>query len=43
QIGSGIIAQIRSKYPEHSAALLPTDDSLIEALCLAHDIGHPRF
>ncbi|MFT6918419.1 MAG: dGTPase [Cognaticolwellia sp.] len=43
QIGSGIIAQIRSKYPEHSAALLPTDDSLIEALCLAHDIGHPPF
>jgi dGTPase len=43
QIGSGIIAQIRSKYPEHSAALLPADDSLIEALCLAHDIGHPPF
>ncbi|MGB2740050.1 MAG: anti-phage deoxyguanosine triphosphatase [Cognaticolwellia sp.] len=43
QIGSGIIAQIRSKYPEQSAALLPTDDSLIESLCLAHDIGHPPF
>jgi len=43
QIGSGIIAQIRSKYPEQSAALLPADDSLIESLCLAHDIGHPPF
>ena len=39
QIGSGIIAQIRSKYPEQSAAILPSDDSLIESLCLAHDIG----
>lgn len=43
QIGSGIIAQIRSKYPEQSSTLLPTDDSLIESLCLAHDIGHPPF
>ena len=43
QIGSGIIAQIRSKYPEQSAAILPSDDSLIESLCLAHDIGHPPF
>jgi dGTPase len=43
QIGSGIIAQIRSKYPEQSTALLPADDSLIESLCLAHDIGHPPF
>ena len=43
QIGSGIIAQIRSKYPEQSAVLFPADDSLIESLCLAHDIGHPPF
>ena len=43
QIGSGIIAQIRSKYPEQSGAILPSDDSLIESLCLAHDIGHPPF
>ncbi len=43
QIGSGIIAQIRCKYPDKSKALLPTDDSLIESLCLAHDIGHPPF
>ncbi len=43
QIGSGIIAQIRSKYPQRSAELFPSDDSLIESLCLAHDIGHPPF
>jgi dGTPase len=43
QIGSGIIAQIRSKYPKQSAELIPNDDSLIESLCLAHDIGHPPF
>ncbi|WP_211279524.1 anti-phage deoxyguanosine triphosphatase [Cognaticolwellia mytili] len=43
QIGSGIIAQIRNKYPQESAELFPADDSLIESLCLAHDIGHPPF
>ncbi|REL27288.1 deoxyguanosinetriphosphate triphosphohydrolase family protein [Thalassotalea euphylliae] len=43
QIGSGITAQLRSKYPELAAALFPDDDTLIEALCLAHDIGHPPF
>ncbi|SET57562.1 anti-phage deoxyguanosine triphosphatase [Thalassotalea agarivorans] len=43
QIGSGIVAQLKSKYPELTHALLPQEDSLIEALCLAHDIGHPPF
>jgi len=43
QIGSGITAQLRCKYPELCQALFPTTDSLIEALCLAHDIGHPPF
>jgi len=43
QIGSGIIAQLRSKYPLESTELFPDDDALIEALCLAHDIGHPPF
>ena len=43
QIGSGITAQLRSKYPELSQVLLPVEDSLIETICLAHDIGHPPF
>ncbi|WP_448555796.1 anti-phage deoxyguanosine triphosphatase [Thalassotalea montiporae] len=43
QIGSGITAQLRSKYPDLAAQLFPDDDTLIEALCLAHDIGHPPF
>jgi dGTPase len=43
QIGSGITAQLRSKYPELSSFILPNDDALIESICLAHDIGHPPF
>jgi len=43
QIGSGISAQLRSKHPELTQALFPHDDTLIESLCLAHDIGHPPF
>ncbi|WP_414830691.1 anti-phage deoxyguanosine triphosphatase [Alteromonas sp. H39] len=42
QIGTGINAQLTGKYPE-LATLLCMDDSLIETLCLAHDIGHPPF
>jgi dGTPase len=43
QIGSGITAQLRFKYPELCQVLFPATDSLIEAICLAHDIGHPPF
>ncbi|MEW6982650.1 anti-phage deoxyguanosine triphosphatase [Colwelliaceae bacterium 6471] len=43
QIGSGITAQLRSKYQPLCSQLFPDDDTLIEALCLAHDIGHPPF
>jgi len=43
QIGSGITAQLRSKYPDLCQKLFPHDDTLIEAICLAHDIGHPPF
>lgn len=40
QIGQGIAAQLRQKYPQQSEQLA-LNDNLIEALCLAHDIGHP--
>jgi len=43
QIGSGITAQLRCKDPKLCHKLFPPSDSLIEAICLAHDIGHPPF
>ena len=43
QIGSGITAQLRCKFPKLCDALFPHSDSLIETICLAHDIGHPPF
>ena len=42
QIGQGIAAQLRQKHPELTETL-GLNDTLIEALCLAHDIGHPPF
>ncbi|MDU0355291.1 anti-phage deoxyguanosine triphosphatase [Paraglaciecola aquimarina] len=42
QIGQGIAAQLRTKYPALTKKL-GLNDILIEALCLAHDIGHPPF
>lgn len=42
QIGAGINAQLKNKYPL-ALELLPEGDALIESLCLAHDLGHPPF
>ncbi len=41
QIGSGILAQIATKQKKFSP-ILPSA-SLMESLCLCHDIGHPPF
>nr|WP_238486293.1 anti-phage deoxyguanosine triphosphatase [Motilimonas eburnea] len=41
QIGTGIVAQLKQKQPD-IAPLLPST-SLIEAICLSHDIGHPPY
>ncbi len=42
QIGSSLINQLQRSAEPALAALLP-DLSLMETLCLAHDIGHPPF
>lgn len=42
QIGSALVAQLASKATPDQAELLPTE-ALMEALCLAHDLGHPPF
>ncbi|WP_088328683.1 anti-phage deoxyguanosine triphosphatase [Lacimicrobium sp. SS2-24] len=42
QIGTGIASQLQQKFPQLADAL-KLSDPLIEALCLAHDIGHPPF
>ncbi|KXI22173.1 anti-phage deoxyguanosine triphosphatase [Photobacterium sanguinicancri] len=41
QIGTGIVAQLKIKQPEFRTILPST--SLMESICLAHDIGHPPY
>ncbi|WP_100751964.1 anti-phage deoxyguanosine triphosphatase [Vibrio salilacus] len=41
QLGTGIVAQLKKKQPKFRD-LLPSD-SLIDSICLAHDIGHPPY
>ena len=40
QIGSGLLRHLKKQYPEFTN--FPSG-SLLETLCLAHDIGHPPF
>ncbi|MFC3031233.1 anti-phage deoxyguanosine triphosphatase [Pseudoalteromonas fenneropenaei] len=40
QIGSGLLRHLRRLHPDYRELV---STSLIETLCLAHDIGHPPF
>lgn len=42
QIGTSLINHLAHSGNDFERSLLP-DDNLMEALCLAHDIGHPPF
>ncbi|MCF4009918.1 anti-phage deoxyguanosine triphosphatase [Rheinheimera sp. UJ63] len=42
QIGTGLLNQLRLNADDTVRAFLP-EDNLMEALCLAHDLGHPPF
>jgi HD superfamily phosphohydrolase len=41
QMGSGIPRQIRHSCPSHACVEFLALPSLINAICLAHDLGHP--
>lgn len=42
QIGTALVAQLKGKLDSSLQAIMP-DEALMEALCLAHDLGHPPF
>ncbi len=43
QIGTALVAQLSYQQEDPLLRALLAQDSLMEALCLAHDLGHPPF
>lgn len=43
QIAAGILLQFEKQYPNHPAAKIFPDRSLIQAIGCTHDLGHPPF
>ncbi|MEE7026582.1 dNTP triphosphohydrolase, partial [Escherichia coli :H15] len=43
QIGSGLLAKLKIKYKGKEQEQFLPDNALMQAVCLAHDIGHPPF
>lgn len=43
QIATGIVRHFRMNYSKHSCVEHLPEDSLINSVCLTHDLGHPPF
>ncbi|MFC1460577.1 hypothetical protein ACETIH_28475 [Microvirga arabica] len=43
QIAAGIVRQIGKDYPGHACCAYLPVASLIQSVCLTHDLGHPPF